>query len=1217
MLSLKNNIITPYLFNQRRFYQLNAFPKMNSLVDASLPKVMRNRELISEISTPSPIDPYYFPKEINSETTLSYLKLLDNYRKSNESGYPEIHDFLYDLLKRKVWVFGNRIKSIRERELWNINFKNIPMNYSLYDLPEIHDFYDINRHKYLLEPIYDSMEFEAYYSDSQLIKAKITNNQGKEIDITNLVRNIENFPRSIKNNSICKVSGYLVINNFNFNQFNTDRFLNGLNTWINVRSAINNILSADTPNREYESKIKAYVHDLEFQETNKKIFLYNYRKSILRELERNNFKTHDHFTSLFFANELIGRQKEWETNSQLSLLGYKVSINDLNFNNKFKDKKYLIAPKIRDVKIKKIQTEVEENGLVTLQVHTEDNYTLLFSDPKPLENKQIAAGHSIRILDAKNYLGIVNCGQSKVVIFPFNCPQCNSRLTKKSGPGLFCEAHSYCESSKDSKIQEIMNFFSKTGLYVPSLTEKKVGELLKNKLIFEIEDMFTLSRYNIPGDEKLLLELDLVRHTSLKNFISALNIPGINYLRAEKLAYEFGTISNFLKISKLENKIIHDYIVLYGTKINGILKYLTISEPHPDVIKYIYSKEEIQTSEEYDKLKEKLDKSQQEGTYNDWEFDQLSSILKNMTFPDGVPLDELKKQSKSFPVSPIFEDQCDRIRKSYSIKDLEKFLMARKEKFIVQPKIDGIAFYLTYSNGVLTKVATKNQTFNRDIFKYFKIVENNIPQKISHLEKITIRGELYLTEQLLAKINKRSVLEGKRFYSDSLALLTAQFSKDNLDIEILNELKFFPFDFIGDKPEINQETLISFLRKLGFSFPAFGNQCFENVEDLVGLISDVEVFKNRFPFSIDGAVIKYDRNPKNMFYLKHNIESLDTIILDVIFNIDRNGFLIMRILLEPVKFSNGRIASQVILYNAFNELDVCIGGLAKISLKGGSFPYLISVKRNKDQELVTIPTKCPLCSEKLDGSEKLNSVRCVNVRCDQSKEHKELLYFSEVMGFEEIATKKLIENNYIYDYASFYSLTKKDFNNHVFSEHQIESLLYKIEISKIAPLDRVLRALNIFRRNKENTFTKVVNIYPNLESLLEGTIKDFIKKGLSRDIAKRLYSYLAKPENKKKLLHFSKTIGFDKSKKSLSHKDLDKINVDFSKISLKVDELRKLYIDKIEEKKKKRFEILKEISSADDSYERTRLISKIQEHKEEEDNILKLLKSHCREDRSD
>ncbi len=1205
MLSRGNNVI-PLLSSQKKPRSLGMF-QMNSIIDA-LPKVLRNNKLISETANPSLIDPYYFPRKVTPELMSSYLNLLDKYRKANELGYPEINDFLYDILKRKVWVFAKRFETFREGILWDSNFKEAPINYSFYDLPELKDFQDINDHNYILEPIYDSMEFEAYYTNGQLVKANITNNQGKEIDITNLVRNIENFPRNIKNDSIRRVLGYLVINNFNFNQFNTDRFLSGLSKWKNVRSAINNILSAtDAPNREYELKIKAYIYDLEFQDKGSKYFYHNYRKSILKELKRNNFMTQEYFTALFSPKEFIGKQVKWEINSQLSLLGYKISINDLNFNERFKARKYLIVPKITDVEIEKNQPEVEENGLITFGIHTKNNRRLLFNDPEPLKGKDIRPGNPIRLLDATNYSEIINCRQTEAIVFPSSCPQCNSKLIKKSGPGLFCEAHSFCEPSKASKSQEIMNFFSKTGLYVPSLTEKKVENLLKNKLIFNIEDMFTLNEGGAYVDEKLISELECARHASLKNFIAALCIPGIDHLKSETLAYEIGTINNFLKISSTENKILHDYINKYSDKIGRILKHLTISEPHPDVIKYVYSKEIIQTSEEYFKLKEKLAKSQEEGIYNDWEFDQLSLILKKVAYDESSAPTEAEENTPE-------EDQYGKIRKSYSVKELEDFLAGKSPpEFILQPKIDGIAFYLNYSNGVLTKVRTKNQAFNRDIFKYFKM-ENNILQKINYTGDITIRGELYLTEQSLAKINKRSVLEGKRFYSDPLALLTAQFSKNNTDIVILSELKFFPFDFVGEGPEINnQEALLSFLVKLGFSFPMFGNEGFKNTKELVKLISDVEIFKNRFPFGIDGAVIKYDRNPSNMFYLKYNIESLDTTILGVVFNIDRNGFLVMRILLEPVKFSNGKIASQVILYNSFKEAGVSIGGLAKISLKGGSFAYLISTKRSKNQDLVTIPINCPLCSEKLD-----EGLRCNNVRCDQSKEHKELLFFSEVMGFgNNVNTKKLIENNYIYDYGSFYALTKKDFeNNQIFSEDQIDSLLYKIEISKIAPLDQVLRALNIFKRNKESAFTKVVNAYPDLESLLKGTISDFIKKGLSREIAKRLHSYLTEPGNKNKLLHFSKTIEFDKEK-NFSAKDLEKMDREFSKISLSLKELTKIYINRIEQKKEMRFEILKKISSANNSYEKTRIITKIQKDKEEEDNILKLLKKQPRNEYHD
>jgi len=78
-------------------------------------------------------------------------------------------------------------------------------------------------------------------------------------------------------------------------------------------------------------------------------------------------------------------------------------------------------------------------------------------------------------------------------------------------------------------------------------------------------------------------------------------------------------------------------------------------------------------------------------------------------------------------------------------------------------QIDGAAVSVTYENGVLSLAATRGDGIEgEDITHNIRTIKS-LPVKIPVKEKVTVRGEVYLSKESFKKINEERKLNGEPF----------------------------------------------------------------------------------------------------------------------------------------------------------------------------------------------------------------------------------------------------------------------------------------------------------------------------------------------------------------------------------------------------------------------------------------------------------------------
>ncbi|MCD4705389.1 NAD-dependent DNA ligase LigA, partial [bacterium] len=176
---------------------------------------------------------------------------------------------------------------------------------------------------------------------------------------------------------------------------------------------------------------------------------------------------------------------------------------------------------------------------------------------------------------------------------------CNSKVKKESG-----EVNYYCSNQNCSAIkeQEISHFVSKKAFNIEGFGIKIVEQLLKEKLIKNIADIFKLKKKSLlflerfaeKSVDNLLEAIDNSKKIELDRFIYALGIRHVGDETSILLAKKFGSIKNIMEAKQEDLEMIHDIGIKVAESITNyfqnqdkqkIIKKLLENGVNPSLVK--------------------------------------------------------------------------------------------------------------------------------------------------------------------------------------------------------------------------------------------------------------------------------------------------------------------------------------------------------------------------------------------------------------------------------------------------------------------------------------------------------------------------------------------------------------------------------------------------------------------------------------------------------
>jgi DNA ligase (NAD+) len=127
----------------------------------------------------------------------------------------------------------------------------------------------------------------------------------------------------------------------------------------------------------------------------------------------------------------------------------------------------------------------------------------------------------------------------------------------------------------------------------------------------------------------------------------------------------------------------------------------------------------------------------------------------------GAPAKEFKQVRHSPPMQSL-----DTTRSTDDLVDFDSFLKKQLTgavwDYVVEPKVDGVAFSIIYKKGVLSRAATRgNGSIGDDITANVKTIRS-IPLRIENAPLVLeVRGEVYMTRDGFAQLNQREEEAGR------------------------------------------------------------------------------------------------------------------------------------------------------------------------------------------------------------------------------------------------------------------------------------------------------------------------------------------------------------------------------------------------------------------------------------------------------------------------
>ena len=161
----------------------------------------------------------------------------------------------------------------------------------------------------------------------------------------------------------------------------------------------------------------------------------------------------------------------------------------------------------------------------------------------------------------------------KNIIFPENCPSCNTPLKYEEDDTIIrCFNHSNC---KEQIIGQLIHFVSRNAFNIDGLGEKQIIELFNTNLIREPADIFILASPTETLKQEKLMKLPGWGHLSISNLIKAINNSKVQTL--EKVLYSLGIRHLGLGTAKLISKN-------FNSSINLIDRILELNEVNKDIL---------------------------------------------------------------------------------------------------------------------------------------------------------------------------------------------------------------------------------------------------------------------------------------------------------------------------------------------------------------------------------------------------------------------------------------------------------------------------------------------------------------------------------------------------------------------------------------------------------------------------------------------------------
>lgn len=476
----------------------------------------------------------------------------------------------------------------------------------------------------------------------------------------------------------------------------------------------------------------------------------------------------------------------------------------------------------------------------------------------------------------------------------------------------------------------------------------------------------------------------------------------------------------------------------------------------------------------------------------------------------------------------------------FSMDELSAFLdktcpLLGRMEFTVEPKVDGLSMALIYENGIFVQGATRGDgLIGEDVTANLKTIRT-IPAHIENApEHLVVRGEVYMPDSVFEELNaRREELDEKPFANPRNA---AAGTMRQLDPRVVAErkldMRIFNLQTIsGDGYETHSQSLDA-LSEMGF--PVIPFKVCRTPEECLAEVKRIGEERDRYPFGIDGAVIKANllkdrallgstsKAPRWAVAFKYPPEEKETLLLDISVQVGRTGVLTPKAVVAPVRLAGTTVTAATLHNQDFiDRKDIRIGDTVLIRKAGEIIPEVLEVvteRRPENAKRYRLPETCPECGGPVLRDPDGAAVRCSNPDCPAQLLHN-LVHFAsksgmDIDGLGESLLRTLITNGMVRSAADLYSLDGQELMMlDRMGTKSARNLLEAIERSKTAGLTKLLTALGI-RQVGETAAKTLARRFITMDALSHATEEELCSiADVGTVTAKYITEWFAQPQS--------------------------------------------------------------------------------------------------------
>jgi NAD-dependent DNA ligase len=311
-------------------------------------------------------------------------------------------------------------------------------------------------------------------------------------------------------------------------------------------------------------------------------------------------------------------------------------------------------------------------------------------------------------------------------------------------------------------------------------------------------------------------------------------------------------------------------------------------------------------------------------------------------------------------------------------------------------------------------------------------------------------------------------------------LVSGQVNTKKLNKSILSDIDFIAYEIIH--PWTDFKTQYKTLEELDFDVPNY--QIVKHI-DMDILSTYLKNHKKKSEYEIDGIIIsdtnlhkRYTSgNPEYSFAFKELLEDqiAEVKVLDVEWNVSKDGYIKPKLILEPVKLS-GVTIKNVTAFNAkfIKDNKLGPGSIIKLTRSGDVIPHIVGIVKS---------TKAKFPSG--DWIWNVSGVDIIMQKKNYQQRIKEITFFLKNLDVKHI-DEKIVEKLYNLGYTNinkYFSFDKKHLMN---TEGFKETMINKIDTEITNALDnmsllKLMTASNIFGHGiGEKKLKKILDLYPDI-----------------------------------------------------------------------------------------------------------------------------------------